>query len=270
MTTDTPARAAFDRVAAHYDARFTHQPIARHLRAEVMRTVLPLLPATGGRVIEVGCGTGEDASALAAKGHSVLATDAAPEMLAHAAQKAGEPGAYETALWSVGGEIPAAIHNAAPCDMVFSNFGAVNCIEDLGAFGRTCEGLIAPGGHLALVVINRWCMMEILLGALRRDRSSMTRRFRKTRMTRLEDGTMLKVQFPSVRAVAAQMGPGFALVRTRPIGVFLPPSEYYRSFQKRPVLLRAALWLDRSVGRLWPVSRLGDHMLILLQRKARP
>lgn len=262
MSTQTSGRSAFDGIAGHYDARFSRQPIARHLRTEVMRYVLSLLPSAGGRVLEIGCGTGDDARTLAAQGHTVLATDAAPQMLRRARDKAGVPAAFDTAHWRVGDPIPEAVRKAAPYDMVFSNFGAVNCFGDLSAFGRDCQHLLAPGGYLVLVLINRWCLMEMLLGALRLDRRSATRRFRKNQTTRLEDGTALRVQFPSGRALSRELGAAFVMMARRPVGVFLPPSEYYGSFQKRPRLLRLATRLDRHPGRIWPFSRLGDHVLI--------
>ncbi|WP_375175182.1 class I SAM-dependent methyltransferase [Pseudooceanicola sp.] len=261
------ADPAFDGVAAGYDARFTNQPITRHLRAEVMETVFSLLPARGGKVLEVGCGTGADARSLADRGHRVLATDAAPEMLRLAEAKAGERQDFECALWRIGDAVPPQVTEGAPYDMVFSNFGALNCVEDLPGFGQDCAALVRPGGHVVLVLINRWCLMEVLLGALRRDRTSMTRRFRKIRDTRLEDGTRLRVHFPSTRDVAAAIGASFSLIRREPVGVFLPPSEYFESFQRRPRLLRAVFWLDRTLGHLWPLFRLGDHVLIVLRRE---
>lgn len=265
MTSPSPVRPAFDAVADGYDRRFTDQPIARQLRAEVMRSVAVLLPPEGGNVLEAGCGTGEDARAFASQGHRVLATDAAHGMLRQARDKAGTPPAYTTAVWTVGQEIPAQVSQTAPYDLVFSNFGAVNCFDDLPGFGRDCAALLTPGGHVALVAINRWCLMEILLGAVRFDLKSMIRRFRKTQITRLEDGTALWVHFPSRTEISQQMGSAFAPVAWQPVGVFLPPSEYYTSFQKRPRLARFATWLDRHIAPAWPFSRLGDHVLIILR-----
>ncbi len=51
--------------------------------ADVHRGLLPLLPAAPARALDIGAGTGRDAAALAALGHSVLAVEPTPEMRAH-------------------------------------------------------------------------------------------------------------------------------------------------------------------------------------------
>jgi SAM-dependent methyltransferase len=51
--------------------------------ADVHRDTLHLIPKTPGRVLEIGAGTGRDAAALAALGHSVVAVEPTPELRAH-------------------------------------------------------------------------------------------------------------------------------------------------------------------------------------------
>ncbi|MFF2963182.1 class I SAM-dependent methyltransferase [Streptomyces sp. NPDC057963] len=50
---------------------------------EVHRDVLQLVPAEPGRILDVGAGTGRDAAALAALGHSVVAVEPTAELRAH-------------------------------------------------------------------------------------------------------------------------------------------------------------------------------------------
>jgi ubiquinone/menaquinone biosynthesis C-methylase UbiE len=67
----------YDRIAARYSAR-TIYPMTRELRA-----FLSHVPK-GGRVLDVGCGTGEYARMIAARGYWVLALDLSKGMLAQA------------------------------------------------------------------------------------------------------------------------------------------------------------------------------------------
>src|SRR5260370_38510792 len=60
------------------------------------------MPATPSRVLDVGAGTGRDAAALAALGHTVVAVEPTPELRAHGQRL--HPGAGIT--W-VGGSLPA-------------------------------------------------------------------------------------------------------------------------------------------------------------------
>jgi SAM-dependent methyltransferase len=50
---------------------------------DVHRAVLHLIPTTPSRVLDIGAGTGRDAAAFAALGHSVVAVEPTPEMRAH-------------------------------------------------------------------------------------------------------------------------------------------------------------------------------------------
>jgi SAM-dependent methyltransferase len=65
----------------------TADALAKHYEsvsfADVHREILPLIPATPSRVLDVGAGTGRDAAALAALGHAVVAVEPTPELRAH-------------------------------------------------------------------------------------------------------------------------------------------------------------------------------------------
>ena len=50
--------------------------------ADVHRHILHLLPATPGRIIDIGAGTGRDAAGFAELGHAVTAVEPTPELLA--------------------------------------------------------------------------------------------------------------------------------------------------------------------------------------------
>ena len=59
--------------------------------ADVHRETLPLLPATPSRILDVGAGTGRDAAALAALGHTVVAVEPTPQLRAHGQRLHPEP-----------------------------------------------------------------------------------------------------------------------------------------------------------------------------------
>ena len=62
----TAAAVAFDRVASSYDELFTHTAIGRAQRKQVWEKLLAAFPP-GSRILELNCGTGEDARFLAAR-----------------------------------------------------------------------------------------------------------------------------------------------------------------------------------------------------------
>ena len=69
------AGAAFDRIAPDYDRRFTDSLIGRAQRDAVWK-VLTRTFRRDDKILELNCGTGEDAIYLASNGISVVALDA--------------------------------------------------------------------------------------------------------------------------------------------------------------------------------------------------
>src|SRR6478609_2058626 len=123
--------APFDGMAADYDRSFTASSIGQRMRAAVWHR-LDAAFRPGERVLELNCGTGEDAVHLGSRGVRVLATDTSPAMLAVARAKVARAGM--TDLVEVA---PMAIEDLATrCparsfDGVLSNFGGLNCVADL-------------------------------------------------------------------------------------------------------------------------------------------
>src|SRR5262245_52429772 len=82
---------AFDHIGARYDEEYTNTDLSRWFRRRVWERLGVLFKA-GDHVIELGCGTGEDAIWLAKRGVHVLAGDGSPAMLAETERKASAEG----------------------------------------------------------------------------------------------------------------------------------------------------------------------------------
>ena len=70
----------FDVLAPSYNALWTDTPRGREQRAAVWREIDGLFHE-GDRVLDLGCGTGDDALHLMGLGVEVLGIDAAPKMV---------------------------------------------------------------------------------------------------------------------------------------------------------------------------------------------
>lgn len=108
-----------------------------------------LEPLRGGRVLELGCGSGALTRRLVEAGHRVVATDASPAMLALAAQKV--PGAEEIrSLVLPDDQLPRA-------EAIVSVGHVLNYLPDLDAIDRALTGVakaLQPGGLLLLDVLD--------------------------------------------------------------------------------------------------------------------
>jgi len=107
------------------------------------------------RLLDVGCGAGLAAEALARCGHDVTGIDAAPEVIAAAVAHARE---------TTSGQQLALSYRVATAEALvaegatFESITALEVIEhvaDPRAFVGTLAGLLAPGGVLVLSTLNR-------------------------------------------------------------------------------------------------------------------
>jgi ubiquinone/menaquinone biosynthesis C-methylase UbiE len=241
------AAPPFDRMAARYDALWTTTPIGRAQRDLVWRDMDPLFQP-GQRILDIGCGTGEDAAHFAARGVSVHATDASPAMIQLAAARGG----FNTEVRSA--EELAQIDG--PFDGAISNFGALNCVKDLPAVAASLATLFRPGGSLAICILGRFCAWEILHYAVR---FHFAKAFRRWNPASYQGIT---IYYPTVAEFRVAFAPHFELQRWTGIGLFVPPS-----YVKLPAALVAVLAVcDRLLARLPLLRALADHRLLLLVR----
>lgn len=244
----TTAAAAFDRLAAGYDAAWTESPAGRAQRDSVWRYVDPLFRA-GEELLDIGCGTGADAAHFAGRGVRVHACDPSPAMIRVAAARRG----FTTAIAS-------AQEIEGSYDGAISNFGALNCVADLRDVAGRLGRVVWPGGCVAVCVIGRCCLWETFYYAARLEFAKARRRWKAGAvMTSLG----VPIYYRSVAELSAAFAPGFTCERWTGIGLFVPPS-YVRLPRG---LVRVFAAIDRWLAG-WPLLRgLADHRLFILVRK---
>ena len=264
----------FDPLAASYDADFTESLIARTLRGRVHRR-LDALFQPGTHVLELGCGTGEDALHLASRGVRVLATDASDAMLAAARAKTQHSPLVTVAKLDIryltaedaenrGEEDRNSLRSSAISAVnvfngVFSNFGVLNCLDDWRPLAAWLAARIRPGEAAAFGVMSPLCLWEIGWHAAHGNFKIAFRRQRRD--TRFKG---IPICYPTIRRLTRDFAPHFRRVHVEALGLFLPPSDVYGALEKRPRLLRPLMALERRFGHLAPA--LADHYWIEFRR----
>ena len=72
----------FDHIASSYDSSFTRTPIGQLQRKQVWNYLEKITTELNGLdILELNCGTGEDAVLFSEKGFNIVATDVSVEML---------------------------------------------------------------------------------------------------------------------------------------------------------------------------------------------
>jgi SAM-dependent methyltransferase len=223
----------------------------------------------GERVLEIGCGTGVDACFLADRGVRVLACDSSSQMIAAAKRRIREKGHQELLQPLVlRAEDLTTLPQDELFDGAFSNFGVMNCLDDLARFARDLARLLRPGGTALLCWMGPYCLWEMLwyLGH-GNQRKAFRRLSREGVNARITDGAFVRVHYPPMRLLARSFAPGFKVKSFMGVGLTVPPSYLEHWAQSHPRLLRVCERADSHMGR-WPgIRALADHVLIRFQRE---
>ena len=264
-TEKIPAGAAFDRIAETYDSIFTETKIGRAQRDAVWRVLRRTFHA-GDRVLELNCGTGEDALFLAKQGVMVRACDASSAMVETASERLLTAGTGALAsVHHIATEHIAELRYSVPFDGVFSNFSGLNCVEDLPATAEALAGMVRTGAPLLLCLSTRFCLIEIVYFALCGRWSNATRRCSGTSIASV-GGHSFAVQYPTVRQMRRFFAPHFRLKTFLGVGVAIPPSYLKAWATRRPQIFRMLCALERLLAPL-PFFRVtGDHILLRFER----
>lgn len=259
--------AAFDSLAADYDASFTASAIGQRMRAATWRR-LDAAFRPGEHVLELNCGTGEDAVHLGRRGVRVLATDVSPDMVAVARAKiaaAGLTGLVDVAEVAIE-DLARRLPDGEPFDGVVSNFGGLNCVEDLTGVARALAALLRPGGRALLCLMGPAVPWEWAWYLTRGQPGKAMRRLRR-------GGAQwhgLTIRYPSISAVRRAFAPHFAQRRVAAIGALVPPSYAQGWADRHPRLLAALDRWERRAETLPPLPWLADHYLIEFERLTIP
>jgi SAM-dependent methyltransferase len=254
--------SAFDELAADYDRSFTRSACGMALRAMVWER-LPMVFGTRYRILEIGCGTGEDAVHLARAGHHVVATDASEEMIRIARLKAISAGCADRIDFHA---MPIEALHTLPreqrFDGVFSNFGAINCVADVGRLARSLATRLARGAPLLFVVMGRYVPWEWAWYLAQGDRRRAFRRLDRAGAR----WRGLTIHYPTPSELADVLAPMFITRRRSALGFALPPSYAASWLDSRPRILSALTRIERILQNV--TAGLADHYVLEATRTA--
>jgi SAM-dependent methyltransferase len=134
------AGARYDGIADWYDAEFQPAP----LESETWTTLVELLGADTGTLVDVGCGTGSHAAALAELGWTVTGVDVSEDMLRRAREKGVE---------AVQADAKALPFEDAFFDAAVSVFTHTD-VDDFSAVVREVARVLRPGAPFVYIGVH--------------------------------------------------------------------------------------------------------------------
>jgi SAM-dependent methyltransferase len=266
--------SAFDQVAPHYDDLYG--PQGNLVMAWMRRESISLLKATfppKSRLLEIGCGTGEEALHLAQAGYEVLATDISPVMAAQTAVKARAASLDDRIIClAIPGSCLDALQPDPVYDGAYASFGSLNCEPDLDRLVGALADLLHSEAAFVCSVMARWCPIEIAWylsqGYPRQAFRRLRRGFRSASIQGAQ-GTAVKLQvrYFSVGEIEKVFSQAFVLEQVRALPLLLPPPYLESAYRKhRTTFDHLEPWELRLRDR-WPWRGFGDHFMAVFRRR---
>ena len=260
---------AFDSASEEYDFTISHNFINTWIRRRSINALLRLAKSKD-VLVEVGCGTGAEASTIAPHVLRIIATDISDKMLQilrlkiQARRLEGKilplkAGASELS-------IVRRLASEGQVDLVYSFNGALNCEPQMERFVTGLSSLLKKGGYFVCSIRNTLCLSESLSYAIVLQFGKMTPRKKQPIMVSVGGKDIPSVYY-SPRSFVQFFTADFRLRKQIALPGIMPPAylnDYYLKIRRKiaPVERLEPLFSER-----FPLNALGDQTLFIFQKK---
>lgn len=261
-------KAPFDKIAENYDETFTFSPIGKAQR-QLVRHYLQRHVQNSRKlnILELNCGTGEDALWLAKLGHRVFATDISQKMIEIARKKKSQNDKLDIKFGILDLKEIENYGFKEKFDLVFSNFGGLNCLDQkqLISLGTKLNKITASEGKFISVIMSNNCLFESLYYTLRGKWNEVFRR-KKNHSVLLSKGVYQSTYYYTPQKYFSFYSTQFHKRSLKPIGLFLPPSYLNKFFFKNKTVLKILLYLDQKIFTNQFFAGFADHFYLELAK----
>jgi SAM-dependent methyltransferase len=150
-----------------------------------------------------------------------------------------------------------------PFDYVFSNFGGLNCVDDLNRVSESIKHTLTPGSYLTLVIMPPVSPWEIATLVKGNYKHALRRLQPNGNLAHLE-GEHFMVYYFTAGAVQKAFGPHFKTVSVEGLGTFCPPPHRKEFALRNPGLLKLLTGTDEKLCQTYPFNNWADHFIITL------
>jgi hypothetical protein len=240
---------------------------ASHWQRQQFQKVLGRYAHPGMHWLELGSGTGTDALWLANQGIEITCTEPHPWMFEQLQAKTSSVAAIHALplkaeqLDNLGQQV---------FDGVFSNFAALNCVEDLGTVAQALATRLKTQAPVVLCLFNRQCGWELALGLLqglfRGNPERLGRRQGPQRLVEMQPGIEVSTFYHQPREILQAFEPWFRFESLVGMGIAVPPSGWILA-DRAPKFFQFLHHLDMAWGKGFGLRSLGDHQIWCFTRR---
>jgi ubiquinone/menaquinone biosynthesis C-methylase UbiE len=254
---------AFSKQSVNYDVDDRQNPVLRDMREQVYDHVTKFIKRDS-RILELNAGTGIDALHFAKQGYHVHATDLSDGMIAEIEKKIKTLDIQSRLTCQQLSYDKLDALTGKKFDYVFSNFGGLNCIDDLSKVTKHLPAILNPGAYVTWVIMPKVCLWE-LLWLLKGNSKAAFRRFHKNGVVAHLEGEYFKTYYFSLKETKKAFGSNFKFIKAEGLCALSPPPSRGDFPTKHQSIYKALRKVDQAVRYSTPFDRCGDHIIVTFQ-----
>jgi SAM-dependent methyltransferase len=254
---------AFSKQSLAYDSDDKINKVLQDMRQQVYRHVSVFMKK-GSEILELNSGTGIDALHFVRQGHRVHATDLSDGMIAQIEKKIVDHHLQDRFTCQQLSYDQLRQPEGRKFDYIFSNFGGLNCIDDLSKVTMNLPPLLNHGSFVTWVIMPPICLWE-LLWVFKGHGKQAFRRFHKTGVMAHLEGEYFKTYYHSLFRIKEAFGPQFKFVKSEGLCALSPPPSRGDFPVKHPIIYKFLHKIDAIVRSSFPFNRWADHIIVTFQ-----
>ena len=263
VRSDNATARAFSKQSLYYDSDDTINTVLQNMRQQVYQHVSVFMKK-GSEILELNSGTGIDALRFVQQGHRVHTTDLSDGMIAEIEKKiirghlqgrlSCQRLSYEQLNQLTGQKF----------DYIFSNFGGLNCIDNLFKVTKDFPEILRPFGYVTFVIMPTICLWE-LAGFFKGHGKQAFRRLHKNGIIAHLEGEYFKTYYFSLSQIKKAFGSKFKFIQSEGLCALSPPPSRGDFPIKHPTLYKSLCKMDSLVRSRFPFNRWADHLVVTFQ-----
>lgn len=254
---------AFTKQSEIYDEYESSNIVLHWMRQQVYQVALKYLKA-GDKILELNSGTGTDAIFFAKNGFDVVATDLSDGMIEKIRNKILNAGLSDKIRVTQCSFTDLQKLYSEKFDFIFSNFGGLNCIDDLSKVTKHFPEFLNKGGRIMAVIMPSFCPWEVAQ-IFRGKIKFAFRRFNKSGAESNVEGVQFKTFYFTARDFKESLNNNFRIIHKQGLAVFTPIPQMEKFQERFPRLLKFLNRIDEKVSRHFPFNLIGDHLILVAE-----
>ena len=254
---------AFSKQSVNYDRDDSQNIVLLDMRKQVFDQVEKFIKSKGS-ILELNAGTGIDALHFVQHGHQVHATDLSDGMLFQIKEKIRIHQLQNKFTCQHLSYDQLDQLNGNKFDFVFSNFGGLNCIDDLSKVTKHLPAILNPGGYVTWVIMPPVCLWE-LFGIFKGHGKKAFRRFSKGGVIAHVEGEYFRTYYFTLSQIKKAFGSRFQFISSNGLCAISPPPSKVNFPIKYPALYKNLRKIDSILRSHYPFNRWADHIIVTVK-----